>query len=192
MKCKREYRTNLFFCKSLNSFLFICLFLFLTLAQENLLMIKSIKLTLNKSEKEISNQTHLNNGILIKKETHAICNKTNKEQIKIEVDMPSQNITIIPARITDKVDMDIKKLDIKLEKLSQMIENYEKNGNSSNTKSQIFLKNENYKLEMKKISLNLEELAIKNITETTNLSYRKDNSVKYIIYLMCIFLEFFI
>jgi len=182
MKCNREYRTNLFFCKSLNSFLFISLFLFLTLAQENLLMIKSIKLTLKKSEKETSNQTHLNNSILIKNETHVICIKAINEQTKIEVNTPSQNITIIPARITDKVDMDIKKLDIKLEKLSQMIENYEKNGNSSTTKSQLFSKNENDKLELKKISLNLEELAMKNITETTNLSYRKDNSVKYFIY----------
>jgi hypothetical protein len=62
------------------------------------------------------------------------------------------------------------------------VTNYEKNGNSSTTKSQLFSKNENDKLELKKISLNLEELAMKNITETTNLSYRKDNSVKYFIY----------
>jgi hypothetical protein len=178
MKCIKEKRTSLLISKCLNIFLLISFFLFFTFTQENLSMVKSIKLTLKNSGQEMSNHTHHNHSIVIKNETHVISIRKTNEKTKIEINFPSQNITIIPAQITDKVDMDIKKLDIKLEKLSQMIEKYEKSGNSSN--SEKISKHENDSHEAKKMMLNFEDSSSKNVTQRKIIAYRKDNSVKII------------
>ena len=81
--------------------------------------------------------------------------------LKLKI-IKSQNVTI--PLLTDKVDLDIKTLDIKLETLSKMIENYEKLGNNTNIR-------ENKNLTSLKNKTSLEKSAPKKIKNLTK-SYR--------------------
>jgi len=78
-----------------------------------------------------NNVTILNSAIKIK-----ISNRTSENHHLILLNS-KKNMSLMPVKMTDKVDLDIKKLDKKIESLTKMIENYEKFSNSTKQKKNL-------------------------------------------------------
>jgi hypothetical protein len=176
MKSDRIRNTNLIFSNSLNISLLISILLFLSFANENLPVVKALKINSFANIME-GNYTSHNRSFVINNATRLISIHKKNEKTKMQLNFPSQNMTIIPAQITDKVDMDIKKLDIKLEKLSKMIESYEKIGNANKTKDSFF----NIKKE-EGITKKLCTDGDKNTTEEIKPALRRDTNAVFLKY----------
>jgi hypothetical protein len=100
----------------------------------------------------------------------SVISQTNNilnQSISLEISIKENNTFSLP-HITDKVDLEIKTLDRKLDTLSKMIENYEKIGNQSvlnkRIKNETFSQNSDNKL---------------NLTSRTDLSERLNYSLSF-------------
>ena len=122
------------------------------------------------SSNEFSNNLQkINMNLLSKNDSFIIRYNESSDKSNLEIKFMKRNSTIIPAQITDKVDLDIKKLDIKLNKLTKIIENYEKLGNVTKE----IKKSENKNKNKIKIS-NLVENKLFNSSLNVN-SFNTDN-----------------